>query len=104
MIAPLEITPEQRKTLLALLHEFLPGVIVWAYGSRVKGTARPYSDLDLVAFASPEQQRQVSDLKEAMEESNLPFLVDLHVWDEVPERFMEIIQRDYVVVQGGEDE
>ncbi|MDH4185781.1 MAG: restriction endonuclease subunit S, partial [Nitrospira sp.] len=35
----------------------------------------------------------------ALAESNLPFPVDLHVWDEVPERFREIIRKEYVAVQ-----
>jgi predicted nucleotidyltransferase len=101
MTAAIDITAEQRKTLLALLRRFIPGVAVWAYGSRVKWTARPNSDLDLVAFTTPAQRGQVSELKEALDESNLPFLVDLHVWDEVPERFHEIIRREYVVLQEG---
>ena len=99
MTTAIDITKEQRKTLLALLGRFIPGVAVWAYGSRVKWTARPNSDLDLVAFTTPAQRSQVAELKEALAESSLPFPVDLHVWDEVPERFREIIRKEYVVVQ-----
>ena len=50
MTSSIDITPEQREALLALLHRHLPGVTVRAYGSRVKGTAGPNSDLDLVVF------------------------------------------------------
>ncbi|QPD04234.1 MAG: hypothetical protein Nkreftii_002008 [Candidatus Nitrospira kreftii] len=99
MTDAIDITTEQRNTLRGLLRRFLPGVAVWAYGSRVKWTARPNSDLDLVAFTTPEQRSQAADLKEALAESNLPFPVDLHVWDDVPERFREIIRKDYMVVQ-----
>jgi type I restriction enzyme S subunit len=99
MTPAIDITPEQRKTLLAFFHRFIPGVEVWAYGSRVKWTARPNSDLDLVVFADPPQRRLVSELKEALDESNLPFPVDVHVWDEVPERFHAIIREEYVVLQ-----
>jgi type I restriction enzyme S subunit len=102
MTAAMDITKEQRKTLLALLRRFIPGVEVWAYGSRVKWTARPNSDLDLVAFTTPEQQPLVSELKEALAESDLPFLVDFHVWNDVPERFHEIIRKEYVVFQEAE--
>ena len=103
MTAAIDITPEQHKTLLEFLRRHLPGVAVWAYGSRVKWTARPNSDLDLVAFARPEQSEQVSELKEALDESNLPFLVDLHVWDDIPEKFREIISKEYVVLQDIEE-
>ncbi|NGZ08179.1 MAG: restriction endonuclease subunit S [Nitrospira sp. LK70] len=99
MTDAIDLTTEQRTMLSALLRRFLPGVAVWAYGSRVKWTARPNSDLDLVAFTAPAQRPQVSDLKDALAESNLPFPVDLHVWDDVPERFREIIRQEYVVVQ-----
>jgi type I restriction enzyme, S subunit len=99
MTAAIDITAEQRKTLLVLLRRSIPGVAVWAYGSRVKWTARPNSDLDLVAFTTPEQRPLVSELIEALAESELPFLVDLHVWDEVPERFQHIIRKEYVTLQ-----
>lgn len=95
MIIDIDITPEQREMLLALLERHLPGVSVWAYGSRVKGSARPNSDLDLVVFTTPAQRPHVSELKDALDESNIPFRVDLHVWDEIPERFHGIIRNEH---------
>ncbi len=62
------------------------------------GTSRPRSDLDLVVFATPAQQRQVGDLRKAFEESNLPFRVDLFVWDEVPESFRTRIAAAHVAL------
>jgi len=97
MSVSIQMTDAQREMLLEYLQRFIPGAAVWAYGSRVRQTARSHSDLDLVAFTSPGQRRSVGELKEALSESNLPFVVDLHVWDEVPERFHEIIRKDYVV-------
>ena len=94
----IDITAEQRKTVLALLARHLPNTTAWVYGSRVKWTSRPESDLDLVVFAKPEQERRVSDLREAFEESNLPFRVDLFVWDTVPEQFRKTIEAEHVVL------
>ena len=37
-------------------------------------------------------------LIDALDESNIPFRVDLHVWDEVPERFHEIIRSEYLAL------
>ena len=93
-----DITPDQRKILLDLLNDYLPDVTVWVYGSRIKGTARPRSDLDLAVFASAEQKRSVTALKEALEESQLPFRVDLFVWDEIPAQFRDNIQQAHVVL------
>ena len=94
----IDITAEQRKTVLALLARHLPNTTAWVYGSRVKWTARPESDLDLVVFATPEQAGRVSDLREAFEESNLPFRVDLFVWDTVPQQFRKAIEAEHVVL------
>ena len=92
--ATIDITPEDRQTVLALLQRHLPGTAAWVYGSRARWTSTPTSDLDLVVFATPEQQPQVGDLREAFEESNLPFRVDLFVWDDVPESFRQRIEAD----------
>ena len=94
----IDITAGQRNTVLALLKRYLPHTTAWVYGSRAKWTARPQSDLDLVVFATPEQHRRVSDLREKFEGSNLPFLVDLFVWDTVPEQFRKRIEAEHVVL------
>ncbi len=99
---PIDITEEQRKTILTLLDKYLPNTTAWAYGSRAKWTSRPQSDLDMVVFAKPEQKSRVADLREAFEESNLPFRVDLFVWDTVPEEFRERIEAEHVVLVGAE--
>ena len=94
--AAIDVTAEQQKTIQALLRRYLPGTAVWAYGSRVKWTSRPQSDLDLVVFATPRQRHQVGNLREAFEESNLPFRVDLFVWDDVPASFRTRIEAEHV--------
>ena len=83
----IDITAAERSSVLTLLERHLPGTTAWVYGSRAKWTSTPQSDLDLVVFSTPEQRRQVGDLREAFDESNLPFRVDLFVWDDVPESF-----------------
>ena len=101
---PIDITAGQRKTILALLQRHLPGTAAWVYGSRATWTSRPQSDLDLVVFATPEQRRGVGNLREAFEESDLPFRVDLFVWDEVPETFRKEIETEHVVLVEGRDQ
>ena len=94
----IDITTNQRKAILVLLGKYLPNTTAWVYGSRVKWTSRQQSDLDMVVFATPEQHRMVSNLKEAFEESNLPFRVDLFLWDEIPEKFHKEIEGEHVVL------
>ena len=94
----IDISAGQRKVIQALFERHLPGTEAWAYGSRAKWTSRPQSDLDLVVFAKPEQTQQVGNLREAFEESDLPFRIDLFVWDEVPDSFREQIEAEHVVL------
>ena len=98
MRSVIDLTPAQRRSILRLIEAHLPHTDVWAYGSRVKWTSQPASDLDLVAFAGPEQRRQVVALREAFEESDLPFRVDLLVWDEIPEAFQEEIDAEHAAL------
>ena len=95
----IDLRADEHKEVVRLLQHHLPDTEVWAYGSRVKGAARPASDLDLVTFASAGQNEAVSRLREAFDESPLPFRVDLFVWDKVPEEFLKNIEETRVVVQ-----
>ena len=94
-----DITAEQNEVLHSFLADYLPDTEVWIYGSRVQGKARVSSDLDMVVFATPEQRSNVSLLREAFDESNLAFRVDLFIWDEVPESFRETIKKQHFVLQ-----
>ena len=95
----IDLTVTQRKEVAILLKHYLPNTEVWAYGSRVKFTSKLSSDLDVVVFIVPEQKAAFYSLKEAFEESSLPFRVDLFIWDEVPEQFHKNIKEERFVLQ-----
>ena len=95
----IDLTASQMRELTGLLAQHLPHTQVWAYGSRLNGNARDNSDLDIVAFTDATQQENVSLLREAFDESNLPFIVDFFVWDEVPEQFKANIKKAYMEIQ-----
>ena len=87
--------------LEVLLQEHVPNAEVWAYGSRVNGEAHDASDLDLV-LRSPTLEplgREFSELLEAIAESSIPILVQVHDWARLPESFHNEIQKAYVVIQ-----
>ena len=94
----IDLSAGQRRTVLTLLSRYLPNTTVWAYGSRVKWTSHPASDLDLVAFVTPSQSTRVAELREAFDDSDLPFRVDLFVWDDVPKDFRKRIEAERVVL------
>jgi predicted nucleotidyltransferase len=95
----IDLPPRQRQTLLAMVGQFLPDTQVWAFGSRISGTSRPWSDLDIVVFPDAGDKRQVSDLREALDESGLPFRVDVLDWGTLPESFRENIKQNYAVLR-----
>lgn len=72
-----------------------PATRVWVFGSRVNGTARRYSDLDLALEAEgPLDLDVMGSLAEAVSESDLPFKVDLLDLKSVDPAFRAIIQPD----------
>lgn len=94
----IDLRPEHLSEVKRLIKSYLPDTEVWAYGSRVKGLARKNSDLDLVAF-SDKDDTLLFQLKEAFEESYLPFRVDLFAWQDLPESFHQNILEHKVILQ-----
>jgi predicted nucleotidyltransferase len=98
---PIAVTEEQWAILVELLDRFATGRPVWAYGSRARGTrVRPYSDLDLILGGAPLSGEEAWKLEEALDESRLPFRVELQHESAVSVEFRERIEKDFVVVQG----
>jgi predicted nucleotidyltransferase len=69
----------------------------YAYGSRVKGTARKYSDLDL-CYQEEIPLSILSQIREEFEESNLPFEVELVNWKHMRPQFREAIKGDLTLL------
>lgn len=90
----LQIKPEHLKIVTSILQENTKSK-VFAFGSRTKGTARELSDLDLL-IKDEITKVDLSKLREAFEESNLPFKVDLVVWADIEENFKKNIEKDLV--------
>jgi predicted nucleotidyltransferase len=50
---------------------------VYLFGSRAAGTAQPTSDFDVAVLAEEDLRRELSLAREMLEESNIPFKVDV---------------------------
>jgi len=83
-----------------ILQKHIPQYTVWAFGSRAKWTAKPYSDLDLAIITDkPLPLSTSAALKEDFSESNLPWRVDIIDWATTSAEFREVIEKDKVVMQ-----
>jgi predicted nucleotidyltransferase len=98
----LDLPPAWLDQVTALLRRHVPEAEVWAYGSRVSGGAQPCSDLDLVVRDAGDPTRPVPGvgaLREALRDSLIPILVDVHDWSALPPAFRPGIERQHRVVQ-----
>ena len=98
-ISTLFLSKKHLDILQDLLKNYVPTSEVWAYGSRITGHAHEGSDLDLILRNPKDLSKDVADwhaLKEAIQDSLLPMLVDVHLWSRLPESFYPNIEKQYV--------
>ena len=96
----IDLNLHDRKEVERILKRWVPGYEVWAFGSRAKGTAKPYSDLDLAIISDqPLPLDVMADLRESLDESDLTIKVDVVDWAKTSARFQKIIEAEKVVVQ-----
>lgn len=92
---------KDRERLIQIFSGLTIPVEVWAYGSRVNGTAHSGSDLDLVIRSqnlTPLPIDVFIKLQDSIRESNIPILVELQDWARLPERFRHNIEQQYEVL------
>jgi len=93
------MSAENMEYLLDTIGRYIPRATVWAFGSRVKGTHHPASDLDLAVHCDKETARkELPRLNEALIESDLSFKVQVLDYNRLPENMQEMIRQQYVVI------
>lgn len=101
----IDVAPSYLKMILDILQKHIPGYEVRAFGSRITGTAKKYSDLDLVVVGKTKIAKKIFySLKDEFEESDLPFRVEIMDWHAISNDFREIIETQYEVIQTAEAE
>lgn len=96
----LDIKAEDWLVVSGILACLVPTYDIWAFGSRVTGRAKQYSDLDLVVISKePLSFADYATLKEAFDESDLPYRVDIVDWAAATSAFRGIIQKNKVIIQ-----
>jgi type I restriction enzyme S subunit len=75
------------------------GTKVYAFGSRAKWTAKEFSDLD-ICLKGPERlpSKVINAIAEELEDSDLPYKVDVIDWHAISPSFQNAIEKDLVEV------
>jgi len=97
------LTPEQ----FALLTSLVIGPLkkqkarVWIFGSRARGDQKKFSDVDVLFELTSGHSMsgaEISLIKEQIEESRIPFKVDLVEWKDLAESYKQHILKERVEV------
>jgi predicted nucleotidyltransferase len=97
------IEPHEGEELCAILEKYAPGRKVWAFGSRATGRrVRRFSDLDIALGGEELPFDEMAMLREALDESRLPFKVDVVQIASLAPEFRARIEPELVLVQGRE--
>jgi predicted nucleotidyltransferase len=95
----ISLIPQHLNEIKKIFRERAPDCEVRVFGSRVNGTAQPFSDLDLALVGAVKLGwRRIERIKDAFSESDLPFIVDVLDWHELPENFRAVITAGYEVI------
>ena len=99
-VPPVVLEPREWDEVSAILRTHLPNRRVWAFGSRATGLrVRRFSDLDLAVGGEELTLSQAALLREAFDESRLPFKVDVAVLGSLTTEFRSRILDDLVLLQ-----
>ncbi len=86
--------------ILSILARHIPSREVWAFGSRVAGRAREFSDLDLCIVGDTPLASEIrAALVEDFAESDLPYKVDLVDWAMTSQSFRDIIAAQKIILR-----
>lgn len=101
MNTEIDLKPEYLATVKEILHRHLPpSATVWLFGSRAKGNAKKYSDIDLlIDLNAPISIKIMAKLSLAFEESDLPYKVDLADAAAISEAFRKNIQAQLILLE-----
>lgn len=96
----IDVSERDLLTIQGLLEKYVPDCNVWAFGSRAAWTAKEHSDLDLVILGPSKLKTRIFEsLKEDLDESALPFRVDILDWHRISSEFKRNIEKSHVVIK-----
>ena len=100
MTSPVDIRPDHLRIVRGILREhLLVGDKVWVFGSRANWTTRDSSDLDIALEGENKlSHKLLGALKDAFEDSTLPYTVDVVDLNAVSHAFKQLVKEQRVAL------
>lgn len=94
-----QVNDHDKRWLIQIIKNKLPTCRIIAFGSRVKGTAKPYSDLDLAIDNSglPIPSDIFFELQKTFADSEVTYKIDLSDFHEMSDEFKAHISQHMVI-------
>ncbi len=98
LVSPVDIRPDHLQIVQGILREHLPvDVEVWVFGSRATWSTKDSSDMDLALEGKGKLSHKVlGALKDAFEDSSLPYKVDVVDVNRIADTFRQIVESQRV--------
>ena len=80
----LNVKQEYLNELKNIFSNYCPKAEIWAYGSRLTNDCHSGSDLDLTVKTFNDENKYLYELKELLNDSDIPFLIDINISDNLP--------------------
>jgi len=97
------VNEKEQKIIESILSKYREEYSFYYYGSRAKGNFQKPSDLDILIKGSEEMPIETfAKLRREFDESWLPFIIDLHDFHRMTEKFYQLIEPSLVDVFGSE--
>lgn len=89
---------ENKETMIRLLDALFPGVKIYLFGSRARGTHRETSDIDIAIDAGRELTiHEVAQARNVLDTFRIAQTIDVVDMHSIPDRLKEIILKEGIV-------
>ena len=95
----IDVPENHLQYILEQLRFYIPKADVWAFGSRINGSNRPASDLDLAVLCDKDTaKKQLPKLNDVFIESDIPFKIQLLDFNRLPSNMKENIKNKCIIL------
>lgn len=95
----IQLSVAHQQIVRKILSDQLKDHRVYFFGSRVKNSANKYSDLDICLDGPSLSFSEISALKDAFSESDLPYFVDIVQKQSMDDSFYSLVKEDLVAFE-----